>query len=744
MTSPKFVRGLLFCAGALSMLGGCGSFGDPGPTKPNRLWCTVKTPHCLQYDTFSNCTRVTINGSMVPIVGDPVVTRENGTPICTDLDGSDQSALLDACRGACFLEASEGFPLARDPRFCTVTFNDSDTHVDKDGHPTHFQPNKCQDGVTSTSAQLIALPGVPTGSDLSSRMAGSGSFTVDGNTTNVASTTAYVSLKSPDFTCATAPCKVRVNQLSVTFQSFPMMGSTIDLMQVDLVKPEDSATAGPVGGSSQVVFFVPVGAPVLATGLVDGTATANQLAVDQNLASTYDSATGIISLHLSFAGTIRGKAVSGTAFITTSIPENKMPVANAGPDIVVNAGATCQATVTLNASASTDPDNNLAEFDWFTPVGVLGIGQQIQSTFGIGSTVVTMQAVDTFGGSAQDTVSVKVSDTTGPIVTAPAAVPLTNCPNPGIGQATATDNCSSASMPTSNAPAVFHVGPNTVTWTSSDTAGNLGQAVQSVTVNDTTPPTIDPATVPPTVNVAACGPVNLGTAPKAADQCAGTVTVTNNGPASYGPGTTTVTWTAKDASGNKATATQLVKVTDTTPPTFTFVPAAVTISKCTGANIGVATATDSCGVTITNNAPAKFPLGVTTVTWTATDGAGNVRTASQKVTAVLGDDISCCPAGTHIIVGTSASDQIVGTSGSDCILGLGGDDVIDARDGNDYVSGGAGRDTIFGGNGNDQIFGGDGDDTINAAPGNNFINGGAGTDSCFVDPSFDTATGCNP
>src|SRR5438045_1942701 len=61
------------------------------------------------------------------------------------------------------------------------------------------------------------------------------------------------------------------------------------------------------------------------------------------------------------------------------------------------------------------------------------------------------------------------------------------------------------------------------------------------------------------------------------------------------------------------------------------------------------TATDPCGVTIGNNAPAKFPLGTTLVTWIATDGAGNKTTATQLVTAVLADDASCCPTGTHVI-----------------------------------------------------------------------------------------------
>jgi HYR domain-containing protein len=48
------------------------------------------------------------------------------------------------------------------------------------------------------------------------------------------------------------------------------------------------------------------------------------------------------------------------------------------------------------------------------------------------------------------------------------------------------------------------------------------------------------------------------------------------------------------------------------------------------------TATDNCddNVTITSSAPAVFPLGTTTVTFTATDAAGNSSTATTTVTIV--------------------------------------------------------------------------------------------------------------
>ncbi|MDN3656743.1 HYR domain-containing protein [Ferruginibacter paludis] len=131
------------------------------------------------------------------------------------------------------------------------------------------------------------------------------------------------------------------------------------------------------------------------------------------------------------------------------------------------------------------------------------------------------------------------------------------------------------------------------------------------------------------------GPILLGT-PATADNCS-VASVTSNAPASFPLGTTTVTYTVTDASGNTATATQVVIVTDSVKPTITA-PAALTIgtnAACTaaGINLGTPVTADNCAVaSVTNNAPSVFALGATTVTWTVTDSSGNSATATQVVT----------------------------------------------------------------------------------------------------------------
>ena len=190
---------------------------------------------------------------------------------------------------------------------------------------------------------------------------------------------------------------------------------------------------------------------------------------------------------------------------------------------------------------------------------------------------------------------------------------------------------------------------------------------------------IPPVVVPPgPITASSCVPaaLTLGTA-TATDECGKPpITISNNlsdiVPLKIGPNT--IVWTAVDGALNKSSATQQVTVQDTTGPVFTTFPPDVTTSSCTGVNVGQAAAQDDCGgtVTVTNNAPTKFPLGTTIVVWTVHDARGNTRTATQRVTTLLGVDPTCCPTGTHVILGTSNNDTLNGTSGPDCILGRAG------------------------------------------------------------------------
>jgi hypothetical protein len=180
-------------------------------------------------------------------------------------------------------------------------------------------------------------------------------------------------------------------------------------------------------------------------------------------------------------------------------------------------------------------------------------------------------------------------------------------------------------------------------------SGYYESTSQSFTITpDITAPVVDPASLPG-VNglliVEAAGSTTTVTwdAVTATDTVDGTI-VADCTPASgtgFALGDTTVTCTATDDADNEsAPVSFIVRVVDTTDPTLTL-PGNLTreATSASGASVTyTATASDAADGTITPTCtPASgslFPRGITTVTCTATDTAGNTATGTFTVRVV--------------------------------------------------------------------------------------------------------------
>jgi len=200
------------------------------------------------------------------------------------------------------------------------------------------------------------------------------------------------------------------------------------------------------------------------------------------------------------------------------------------------------------------------------------------------------------------------------------------------GTVTATDNCAINSIQNDNPELLFLLGDNILTWTITDSASNTTILTQKITVVDEENPVL---MIPADIVSPNCA-VDIGTA-SATDNCGGLIPV-NNAPADFSLGTTAVTWQVTDAAGNTVSATQLITVSDTTAPR-NIAPANITTTTdsdtcvATTVDLGLPTSGDNCTVdTVTNDAPTSFPTGVTTVTWTVVDTAGNQTLSYQTVT----------------------------------------------------------------------------------------------------------------
>jgi O-glycosyl hydrolase len=266
--------------------------------------------------------------------------------------------------------------------------------------------------------------------------------------------------------------------------------------------------------------------------------------------------------------------------------------------------------------------------------------------FPIGTTTVQCSATDGAGNRATGsfTVTVNLIDVTPPVVTAPANAIVEAAGPAGAAYsfaASATDSLDGP-LTASCTPAsgsTFPLGVTTVSCSATDAHGNTGTASFTVTVTDTTRPIV---TVPANAIVEATGPAGaaFSFSTSATDNIDGPLAIVICNPvngATFPLGTTTVTCTATDAHGNAGTNSFTVTVRDTTAPTLTLPNATAEATSAAGAIVALnATAVDAVdGNVAVNCTPASgstFPLGVTTVTCSATDTRGNLRTGSLTVT----------------------------------------------------------------------------------------------------------------
>jgi uncharacterized repeat protein (TIGR01451 family) len=371
-----------------------------------------------------------------------------------------------------------------------------------------------------------------------------------------------------------------------------------------------------------------------------------------------------------------GRTKSCSQTVTILLAEARPPVTISCPgNVSVGApSGSCEATVdgATIGTPTTNPSDSHVDV-----VGVRSDGKTFSEPFPAGTTQITWTATDDLTNTSAfciQNVTVTVSnsgDTTPPTLIVPPNVTRTtsSCTvtidndELGTAQASDTGTCNgSVTVIRTGVPAnfVFPTGTTTILYTATDASGNTSQGVQLVTVTESpaVPLTITaPADVSANTGAGAtsCGTVvsdaALGSA-IANDNCAGVVVTRTGVPAGniFPEGMTTVTYTATDASGNTATDTQIVTVTDNTLPVVTP-PAAVTLYTGAGATscgltvsnldatLGTGSATDNCpgvGAVTRTGVPSGnvFPLGDTTVTYSATDAHGNTGSATQVVTVV--------------------------------------------------------------------------------------------------------------
>jgi len=264
---------------------------------------------------------------------------------------------------------------------------------------------------------------------------------------------------------------------------------------------------------------------------------------------------------------------------------------------------------------------------------------------------------DNFDGMAAQDVTVTINDNDPPVITGcPADIIVSN--DPGLCSAVVswTPPVSTASMSSTHLPGdIFPVGLTTVTYTSTDVDGLVSTCVFSVTVNDTEVPVVNCSDV--TVNLDASGNAAIIASDiltgLPTDNCSvATVELSRSSFTCADLGSVTVTVTVTDASGNIATCSSDITVTDPFPVSLDagadaeicVTDATYNIPGASAVNMSLLWTTSGSGTfsdaTIINPVYSRGATDLTTVTLTLTGNKinGCPETLTDDMTLSFADE----------------------------------------------------------------------------------------------------------
>jgi hypothetical protein len=294
----------------------------------------------------------------------------------------------------------------------------------------------------------------------------------------------------------------------------------------------------------------------------------------------------------------------------------------------------------------------------------------------------TWKAVDAAGNeSGTKSQTITVQDKTAPVLGNPGANTTIECSNtPAFTPPTATDACDAnpqivevSDVTTPGTCAGSYT--RTKTWKAVDACGNeSGTRSQTITVRDTTAPTISDAGANATID---CPNTPVFTPPTASDACdanpqlieVSDVTTPGSCAGSY---TRTKTWKAVDACGNASgLKSQTITVHDTTAPFIGDAGANATIDCSTTPVFTPPTATDACDANprIDEVSDVTTPGTCTgsytrTKTWKAVDACGNESgTKSQTITVTDSTaPVITCPPNSRVAWSDSTATNATGVA----------------------------------------------------------------------------------
>lgn len=332
---------------------------------------------------------------------------------------------------------------------------------------------------------------------------------------------------------------------------------------------------------------------------------------------------------------------TATAITTISYKDSKAPTLTNPPadqsaecDAIPNANST---TITLQAHDNCDPNPTITYTGEQKEAGICAESYKL---------IRTWKVSDACGNVSTYKQTISVKDTKAPTFTNIPKDKTLECDVqvPSFDVVNASDNCDNDVIIKVEDTKVQGSCPQNYTlkrlYIAQDNCGNTTTAIQTLTISDTKAPVWEPINGDILVE---CDKLNTIPTPKVKDNCDSEPTITKEEKKFNGKCADSYllvrTFTAVDDCGNSSTTAQVIKVSDSTPPTFVDVPKDLTL-ECdqVAPGAGIAKATDNCDsdvkVTVidvkqTGNCTDSYVL---IRTYTAEDNCGNTTTAVQKIT----------------------------------------------------------------------------------------------------------------
>jgi large repetitive protein len=337
----------------------------------------------------------------------------------------------------------------------------------------------------------------------------------------------------------------------------------------------------------------------------------------------------------------------GACSYVVTVVDAAAPQITCPPNVVVPAQANgCGAVATWATPTATD---NCTDTDDIIITSLVASG----SFFSVGTSTVTYTATDIGGNQATCSLTVSVTETLPPTVTGcPSTIlvilPLNDCDStitwtPPVF----ADNCGLDSVAINFMPGtVFTSGTTTINYTAFDFAGNTATCNFNVILRDQVKPQF--VTFPNDTiveNATGCGAILNLTPPTVSDNCDPNPAISYAGMLNdtFPVGVTRIEIRVQDASGNLTIDTLVITVISNTVPSFTNIPANITVSGCSGvANWTPPVAQGFCvPPLVTSNfaSGSTFPAGTTIVTYTATDTTQANFSVSTTFTVTVAETI---------------------------------------------------------------------------------------------------------